>query len=369
MHLLFFVQRRMSMFRRSKGELGFTLIELLVVIAIIGVLIALLLPAIQQAREAARRSQCGNNLKQLGLALNNYAESFGILPPGGSENRMIDGSVSNWRTWSAQTMLLPFMDQEQVYDNINFKFCTGLGDNAATGLGPINSTAFLAKIDAFNCPSDRTMGTVELGKRRPGCNYLANRGDTFRWAVQSANNMPGLFWLNSNCRIDDVKDGTSQTIAFFEGLKGDENNATTKKGDIRRFVGWNGTMGTGDAQYIAHLFPGNVANYVSACDTAWTTPANQHSHSGSMWAIFQPEQTLGNMILTPNSPTIDCHFCDGCGWTDSDGLSSASSTHSGGANAVFLDGKVKFIGDSIDQRVWWATSTREGSETVSEASD
>src|SRR5215210_4645960 len=111
---------------RTKPRSGFTLIELLVVIAIIGVLIALLLPAVQAAREAARRIQCTNNLKQLGLGLHNYHSANETFPPGGSRNpydppNKTDGSPS-WSSWSAHALLLPYLEQKPLYDAANFWF-------------------------------------------------------------------------------------------------------------------------------------------------------------------------------------------------------------------------------------------------------
>src|SRR4051812_29015687 len=100
---------------------GFTLIELLVVIAIIAVLIALLLPAVQAAREAARRTQCIDNLKQLGLALHNYHDTAGSFPLGGNPATLIPGGLRNWGAWSAQTMLLPYLEQSPIYNTLNLK--------------------------------------------------------------------------------------------------------------------------------------------------------------------------------------------------------------------------------------------------------
>ncbi len=141
---------------RPRVRRGFTLIELLVVIAIIGVLIGLLLPAVQAAREAARRAQCINNLKQLGLALHNYHDTAGSLPPG-----VID-MVYGWQQWSALSMMLPYMEQRQVYDTLNFAIT---GDSCDPN--GVNSTGIRTTVNAFLCPSD-----IDPRHQRPGTRQL-----------------------------------------------------------------------------------------------------------------------------------------------------------------------------------------------------
>ena len=138
---------------------GFTLIELLVVIAIIAVLIALLLPAVQAAREAARRAQCVNNLKQLGLAMHNYHSAAGAFPPGcdstnGYPGTAFPNNLSSWTSWSAQAMLLPYIEQAPLYNAANFNWaCCWDGMYDA-----INSTVYSTKINSFVCPSDGLAG-------------------------------------------------------------------------------------------------------------------------------------------------------------------------------------------------------------------
>ena len=140
---------------RSENK-GFTLIELLVVIAIIAVLIGLLLPAVQMAREAARRAQCTNNLKQIGLALHNYHQTIDRFPQGKSESASqigYAGGYAGWTEWSAQSMLLPYIEQSAIYNAINFSFCSGYSYG-----GLANLTASTRIINAFVCPSDNNVG-------------------------------------------------------------------------------------------------------------------------------------------------------------------------------------------------------------------
>jgi len=140
---------------RTKPRRGFTLIELLVVIAIIAVLIALLLPAVQAAREAARRSQCVNNLKQIGLAMHNYHSTINSFPLGASSNPQSPGSYASWANWSAQALLLGYMEQTAIYNAINFSYAPEWSGNPAYA---INSTAYLSVINTYLCPSDGNAG-------------------------------------------------------------------------------------------------------------------------------------------------------------------------------------------------------------------
>jgi prepilin-type N-terminal cleavage/methylation domain-containing protein len=144
---------------------GFTLIELLVVIAIIAVLIALLLPAVQAAREAARRAQCINNLKQIGLALQNYHDVFLCFPFGkGPDYMAIDPNAPVYARWSTQSQILPFLEQKPLFDSINFSLPPDVPDLGGGGMGDMmpaytspnsaNSTAVRVRISAFICPSD-----------------------------------------------------------------------------------------------------------------------------------------------------------------------------------------------------------------------
>ena len=150
----------MSESRRPRLRSGFTLIELLVVIAIIAVLIALLLPAVQSAREAARRMQCTNNLKQIGLALQNYHSSFGNFPLGALQVRDGTGALrgTDWGLWSAHSMLLPYLEQVGVYNSCNFAVPNQ--GNAGTNTTAMQVTAIGTVINGFLCPSSRPSGTA-----------------------------------------------------------------------------------------------------------------------------------------------------------------------------------------------------------------
>ncbi len=209
---------------------GFTLIELLVVIAIIAVLIALLLPAVQAAREAARRSQCVNNLKQLGLALANYESSNGCFPPTGSDDPG-DGLDNDF---SSKARLLPFMEQSTIYNALNQTYYGVSIKNPST-----NTTAVCASINTFLCPSDANdPNFTVLGVKTGQTNYGNNLGLSITFNGLA---FDGPAWrMNDTAkggptRFADILDGTSNTAAHSEWLKG------KNMGTGRQAV-WTGTM-------------------------------------------------------------------------------------------------------------------------------
>jgi len=176
-----------------KPPRGFTLVELLVVIAIIGVLIALLLPAVQQAREAARRSECANNLKQIGLAVHNYHDTFASFPSG-----WIDSS-GNLHAWG--TLILPFIEQNNIYESMSPDF-----GNARSAITDDKAGAV---INAYMCPSSTLPHRNDNGMGRS--NYQCNKGRGYGNADQD-----GVFWENSGVRFRDITDGTSHTVLVGE---------------------------------------------------------------------------------------------------------------------------------------------------------
>src|SRR5262245_7150412 len=162
---------------------GFTLIELLVVIAIIAVLIALLLPAVQAAREAARRAQCVNNLKQIGLALHNYHTANDVFPMGYSSGMYGLGTYAPKQNLSLHAALLPFLEQTQVYNAINFNWAC---EDSNTTLPYVsNSTGTNAKIAAFCCPSDPNAGVPDHNNTANTNNYYGCVGTTMNWSQVS----------------------------------------------------------------------------------------------------------------------------------------------------------------------------------------
>jgi len=207
----------------STTRRGFTLIELLVVIAIIGVLVALLLPAVQAAREAARRSQCVNNLKQMSLALANYESATQSYPGAYPVRRLTDLTVGGtWGCWSPQSLLLPYLEQKPLYDSINFNLLNQ-GDTGSYAGYVANTTAANTRINNFLCPSAPLFpGVLYSNLPAPGNNYFASVGSSADWRGDANNKPNGVFWYNGNSLSSrDVTDGTSSTVAFSEWRTGD----------------------------------------------------------------------------------------------------------------------------------------------------
>ncbi len=201
----------------ASGRRGFTLVELLVVIAIIGILIALLLPAVQAAREAARRSQCTNNLKQIGLALHNYHDTYKTFCPGW----MIDSNNGVLSGYGWAVFLMPFMEQQPLHDELNTKQFNlwWTAHNTDPSLGPVQDL-LQTQLQGMRCPSDNIddLNKAVDGYKTAAANYVACSGFYARSGAASADNNGLLYGLSSK-RFRDVLDGTSNTFAAGEKAK------------------------------------------------------------------------------------------------------------------------------------------------------
>jgi len=374
---------------------GFTLIELLVVIAIIAVLIALLLPAVQAAREAARRAQCTNNLKQIGLAMHNYHQSAGSFPQGRS---MSAASVpytayAGWTEWGPQAMILPFMEQGPTYNAINFSFCGGYSMGSF-----VNATSWTRLINSYMCPSDNQVGfggapvssiaTITAWGNStypPNTNsYRGSIGTTtsvWGWTTGYSQCQPNPFNLGGTpnpCNafstgmfvyfisngINNVTDGTSNTILYSESLVADvQNPVVTHRNNSVTGVGGSG--GVPDASAVS--YQNVIIPALQACTLKYKSGTNLSNANGARWGWGAMSMSLFNTVVTPNSqlaPWNSCRSsCGGCGPDDSN-YSNAQSNHPGGVNCLLADGSVKFIKDSINPQTWMALGTKANGEVI-----
>jgi prepilin-type N-terminal cleavage/methylation domain-containing protein/prepilin-type processing-associated H-X9-DG protein len=380
---------------------GFTLIELLVVIAIIAVLIALLLPAVQAAREAARRAQCANNLKQIGLALHNYHSSVGTFPQGSSDQSAYvpfnysggsggTGSTSAWGAWSAQSEMLPYMEQTPIYNAINFAFIGAWGTPAQY----INGTSYTTIIQSFLCPSDSNAGRggrpAVYTNDPPNINsYRGSIGTTTNVWGQNAGHAacepdPFNMYPPNNCKsystglfvyyqtygVQDVLDGTSNTIAFAESLVGSVNYNILGPGVRNNDVDGVGVGATGAQVSDALSLPiATLTAGLNVCTAAYNAPNAPYNISvGNRWGWGGMGETLFNTIVPPNSKQWAWNTCQTCGppcAPSESPFSNAQSNHPGGANFMMADGSVRFIKDSINQRSYMTLGTRAGGEVIS----
>ncbi|GIW86587.1 MAG: prepilin-type N-terminal cleavage/methylation domain-containing protein [Isosphaeraceae bacterium] len=362
---------------------AFTLIELLVVIAIIGVLIALLLPAVQSAREAARRAQCTNNMKQLGLALANYESTHGVYPAAYGTRGFDFSAWGTWGSWSPQSQLLPFLEMVPTYNAINFGLFSH-GDNGRQA----NETAITTRVSSFLCPSSPLPIGTYYGRVRPGNTYFASVGGSFNWIGNMAAGRPnGIFMLGGSANewekttpitIAAVTDGTTNTVAFGEWRLGDFND---RKLSIPQDVVNLRQNAPGISDYWGNplaVMPDGAIPFQQWLDLcAGFAPASTQgsepwrtnmSYLGQAWNQGMFGWTLGNTLLPPNSRYPNCRTCAWDGDWDCPGMYTFSSFHPGGCNAAFADGSVRFIKSTADRLIIWAIGSRDQGEAISQES-
>jgi prepilin-type N-terminal cleavage/methylation domain-containing protein/prepilin-type processing-associated H-X9-DG protein len=347
--------------RRPVGARNaFTLVELLVVIAIIGILVALLLPAVQAAREAARRTQCRNNLKQVGLALHNYHDKWDRFPPSSvwdivrDGKNVIDRSTPHKQlkeTWVV--LILPYIEQQGLYNSINrSKYMTD----------PANEVARGTRISELLCPSDTNsdqpfMGnansvTAPLGDNWARCNYGANGAyghmgyavggvsASSGWSFDSGRNtlnwskkeLRGVMGANASVGIKNITDGTSHTILVAEIRTG------VVAFDLR------GTWALAGAGASSIWAAGSIGD-----DNG---PNNAYAAADDIWACQQIQNAVGGSASLAKKGM----GCYGGGANNNQG--APRSLHAGGVTVCFCDGSVDFITDYIDVKGSWSNDPK-----------
>ncbi|GBD37376.1 hypothetical protein HRbin36_02507 [bacterium HR36] len=323
---------------RYSSRAAFTLIELLVVIAILGLLLALLLPAIQRVREAANRMRCANNLRQLGIALHNHHAVHDQFPPARQPFPMV---------FSPLARLLPYVEQDNLHHLVDFSqppldfFGTGNNHNDCDCCPDCPSRQVVA---LFVCPSDGVRPRVPGVPYGPS-NYCACVGSGTVGFGNVAQG-DGMF-TDQPLRIADILDGSSHTVMLSESLLGDGNvpaNPAAANPKRHRYV-----------------LPGPSDPMPTACESA--SGGSWNAQRGAKWIDGHYGSTLYNHYYPPNAANWDC----GNGWNNKS-LSTARSNHPGGVHCLFGDGSVHFLRNSLDLAVWRALATRAGGEVITPSS-
>ena len=355
---------------------AFTIVELLVVIAIIGILVALLLPSVQAAREAARRMSCSNNLKQLGLGIHNYHSTYKRMPihgtgptrewnnsAGGAFGDSSPGGGGGYTRLELSYLvgLLPYVEQQNLWQDISHpllddanRLWSAFGPRAAQPLYP----PWVTEIPTYRCPSDPGFGAPSLGRT----NYAACTGDSFydaengvtiwrfgRWQYETDSRqmqrarcgMRGAFVPRKSMRFRDIEDGLSNTMFLGEiatdlGDRDIRTHASTNNGGT--LVVLDNPATCRDALMPIQIDPDRPQFW----DPGYTIAGAVVTRRGYRWAIFHPLQTQFNSILPPNSEVCLA------GHTDTRGIVPPSSRHPGGCHILMGDGSVQFFSDSID---------------------
>jgi prepilin-type N-terminal cleavage/methylation domain-containing protein len=337
---------------------GFTMIELATVVGIISILIALLLPAVQSAREAARRASCQSNLHQIGLAVQSYHGVNGCYPIGvttwvGRADAQGERTVNYYGYFSVHARLLPLSEQVALFNSINFEagasplvtIAYPSANATEVAAADTNTTALSAAISLFLCPSDGAAMFVDGGTNYRGNTGVGGYPQRSFLHPDSGN---GIFQEAVVTRDSQVVDGLSHTVEFSERLRG--SGVHPLRPDRDYWVIRTGVYGTAD-------------DALAACRVAARPQFDGDGFvlAGDHWLWEGLDRTFYTHAQVPNGVIPDC--LQGALKTPP-GVSTARSHHFGGVNALMGDGSVRFIAETIAQAVWRALGTRNGGELV-----
>jgi len=328
---------------------GFTLIELLVVIAIIAVLISLLLPAVQAARESARRMACANNLKQLGLAMHQYENTNGVLPPSLVLNTNQAGAVTWFGGWSAQGRILPYLEQNATFSGVNFN---------QSYSAPTNTTISTLTINTMICPSEVKPQPATHGFGLCGVvNYAVNVGDWYVWggSAGTANRAP--FGVNMSRTFSSISDGLSNTLLMSE-VKAYQPYFRDG-GPITGMTAANIPSPNASPESVSSQYFSSTSPQLSG-HTEWV---DGHAHQTGMTTAWTPnKRILGTSLKNLDIDLTTIRESNG-------GPTFASITsrsyHPGGVQMLKADGSVSFVMETIRGEVWRALGTVSGGEILS----
>ncbi len=348
---------------------GFTLVELLVVIAIIGILVALLLPAIQAAREAARRTECTNNLKQFGIALHNYHDTYNTFPAGigvpvrNSDNPTV-ATNHGWEAWGGIAPMVQFMEQKALADQIDWLVYWNRTQAGRPNRG--NRGVADTRVDGFTCPSDPGSNARYTSNMAP-ISYNLSHGPQSHWDAPSGREA-GMFDRMYWCTFADIIDGTSNTIAMAEAMIGrnagmwdpskrDPSYRVVTGSALRQspVIGWsaNFTNSAVDLARINSYYRNCLSMYDSG--SGWNSASDEQ---GRFWvagrAVWAPYITT---LVGPNAGPS----CDNDTSVTDISVKEPSSYHPGGVLVLKADGSTDFEDEAINQAAWIALgSTRSG---------
>lgn len=342
-----------------RSRRAFTLVELLVVIAIIGILIGMLLPAVQQVREAARRTSCANNIRQLTLAVHNYESALRELPPGSlfpiyAPDRVTPLSPSvNFNGWSLQAQVLPYLEQGNLSSTINYQI--GYKDHPPVVINGTTAQISRFRIPTYLCPSeinDRRRGEGTAEENYP-LNYGWNAGVWFVHDPNLSGANEGSFATNRAQGLQAIYDGLSNTLAFAE---------------VKAYNPYFRNLGASSVPMptTTSEVPGLGGDFkTNSGHTEWV---DGRAHQSGFTATFTPNTNVE--YISSDGEVYDVDWTNwqegknGSGGNPTFAAVTSRSYHPSGVNAARMDGSVSFVAQTISREVWQALATRAGGEVI-----